>query len=234
MERLLTSSLEEGAWGFSSGLIYAPGSYAETDELIALARIAREARGLYASHIRGEGVNLLTSVREAIRIGRESGVPVEVSHLKAAGRANWGKVAEALAVIDQGRREGQDVTADVYPYLASSTTLSALLPAWALENGIDAMVARLGLPEVRARIAAEVTSGLPGWENPAKNAGWDGIMIAACPGRPEIEGRHLADLAREAGQAPIELAMDLLRAERGRVAMILFQLGTAATRRAVS
>lgn len=225
MERLVAASMEAGAWGLSSGLIYAPGCYADTEELIALARVIREAGGLYASHIRGEGVNLLGSVREAIRIGQETGVPVEVSHIKAAGRANWGKVPEALALMDTARGEGLDVTADVYPYLASSTTLSALLPSWALEDGIDAMVARLGRLEVRARIAAEVASGLPGWENPAKNAGWDGIMIAACPGRPEVEGRRLHDLAQEAGQAPIELAMDLLQSQRGRVAMILFQLG---------
>ena len=233
MERLAARSIEDGAWGFSTGLIYAPGCYAQTNELIALARVARESGSLYASHIRGEGVNLLSSVQEAIRIGQEAGIAVEVSHIKAAGRANWGKVSEALALIDAARAEGLDVTADVYPYLASSTTLSALLPSWVLEGGIDAMAARLGMPDVRSRVAAEVLSGLPGWENPAKNAGWDGIMIAACPGRPAAEGRRLHDLAQEAGKSPIEFAMDLLQSQRGRVAMILFQLGETDLRSAL-
>ena len=234
MERLVSESLEAGAWGLSSGLIYAPGCYAETEELIALARIVRESEGLYTSHIRGEGANLLHSVAEAIRIGREGGVSVEVSHIKAAGRPNWGNVPKALALMDAARGDGLDVTADVYPYLASATTLSALLPPWALESGIDAMADRLGNPAVRIRIAAEVASGLPGWENPAKNAGWEGIMIAACPGRPDVEGRCLDELAQEADQPPVEVAMDLLQSQRGRVAMILFQLDESDLRAALA
>ena len=143
-----------GAWGLSTGLIYAPGSYATTDEIIARGRARRRARGFYASHIRGEGATLLDAVGEAIRVGREADLPVQVSHIKAAGRPNWGKVADALALIDAARAEGLDVMADVYPYTASSTSLRTLLPDWALEGGIDAMLKRLARPGERASASA--------------------------------------------------------------------------------
>src|SRR5262249_59335144 len=123
MQRLMAGAMEEGAWGLSTGLIYAPGSYADTEEIIAIARAAARERGFYASHIRGEGATLLAAVSEAIRVGREGQLPVQISHVKAAGRPNWGKVAEALDLIDAARAEGQDVMGDVYPYTASSTSL---------------------------------------------------------------------------------------------------------------
>ena len=145
MQRMIADGIEDGAWGLSTGLIYAPGSYATTDELVTLAATASRHRGFYASHIRGEGATLLDAVREAIHIGREGDLPVQISHVKAAGRPNWGKVADALSLIDEARAEGLDVMADVYPYTASSTTIRTLLPDWALEGGIDAMLKRLGV-----------------------------------------------------------------------------------------
>jgi N-acyl-D-amino-acid deacylase len=227
MKRLVAESLEGGAWGMSTGLIYAPGSYAETQEIVELSKIAARHRGFYASHIRGEGANLLNAIAEAIRIGREAGLPVEVSHLKAAGRANWGKVKEALALIAAARAEGLDVTADVYPYTASSTTLRTLLPGWVLEGGVKAMLERLSDPATRGRIRAEVEAGRTGGENLAANAGWDGIMIAYAPSRPEAEGKRLSALAREWGQAPFDVAMDLIRADQGKAYVVLFQLDEA-------
>src|SRR2546425_5879933 len=147
MQRALADAVEAGAWGLSTGLIYAPGSYATTAEIVALARIcARRRRTLYASHIRGEGATLLDAVAEAITVGREAEVSVQVSHIQAAGRPNWGKVTRALALVDAAAAEGLDVMADVYPYTASSTSLRSLLPDWALEGGIPAMVERLGDP----------------------------------------------------------------------------------------
>src|SRR5439155_209506 len=143
------------AFRLATGLVYAPGSYAATDEIVELARVAARQCGYYASHIRGEGASLLDAVREAIRVGHEADVPVQISHLKAAGRPNWGKVAEALALIDAANSDGLDVMADVYPYTASSTTLRTLLPDWTLEGGIDAMLARLRDPDARARIRRE-------------------------------------------------------------------------------
>src|SRR6266550_7874718 len=144
-------AIDAGAGGLSTGLIYAPGSYATTEEIVEVARVAGSQGGFYASHIRGEGATLLDAVAEAIRIGREARLPVQVSHLKAAGRPNWGKVEPALALIEAARAEGLDVMGDVYPYTASSTTVRTLLPDWALEGGVDAMLKRLADTEVRAR-----------------------------------------------------------------------------------
>lgn len=233
LKRLVAESLEGGAWGLSTGLIYPPGCYAGTEEIVELARVAGRHRGFYASHIRGEGANLLESVSEAITIGREGELPVQVSHLKAAGRPHWGKVKDALALIDAARAEGLEVTADVYPYTASSTMLRALLPGWALEGGAEAMLARLRDPGARARIRGEIEGGRQGEEDLVANAGWDGIMIAYAPSRRAAEGRRLPEIAREAGVAPAEAAMDLILAERGKASMILFQLDEADLRMAL-
>jgi len=230
MERLMDQSMADGAWGLATGLIYAPGSYADTEEIIAIAR--RAARGgFYASHIRGEGRTLLDAVAEAIRVGREGGLPVQVSHIKAAGRPNWGKVEAALRLIDAARGEGQDVMADVYPYTASSTSLRTLLPDWALEGGIDAMLERLRDPGTRDRIRAEMTDGSAIL---ARGLGWDDIMIASAPSRPEVQGRRIGEIASAAGKDPLDSAMDILEAERGGASIILFQLDEADLRRALA
>jgi N-acyl-D-amino-acid deacylase len=234
MRRLVAESLEGGAWGLSTGLIYAPGSFADTGEIVELARVAARGGGFYASHIRGEGTTLLDAVSEAIRIGREGGLPVEVSHLKAAGRLHWGKVTEALALIDGARADGLDVTADAYPYTASSTTLRTLLPDWALEGGIEATLARLADSTTRARITAEVEAGTGSRENFAANVGWDAIMIAYAPTRRDAEGRRLSELGRAWGLAPSEAALRLIEAERGKASMILFQLDEADVRRVLA
>jgi N-acyl-D-amino-acid deacylase len=226
MQRLLAEALEAGAWGLSTGLIYAPGSYAATEEIIALARVVSRRRlAFYASHIRGEGATLLDAVAEAIRIGREADVPVQVSHLKAAGRPNWGKVERALALIDAAAADGLDVHADVYPYTASSTGLRALLPDWALEGGLEAMVARLRDPATRERIRAELDKpdGGPGRLD---RVGWENIVIAWCPGRRDAEGRRLSELGGVDGVFAVLL-------DEPKAAMILFQLDENDLRRAL-
>ena len=213
MERLMDDAMASGAYGLATGLIYAPGSYAETEEIIAVARRAAHG-GFYASHIRGEGATLLAAVGEAIRVGREGNVPVQVSHIKAAGRPNWGKVESALSLIDIARAEGgQDVMADVYPYTASSTTLRTLLPDWVLEGGIEAMLERLGDGAARDRIRQDMTGGSPIL---ARGLDWHDIMIASSPSRPEAEGRRLDDIARDWRIDPLDAAMDILVDERGR------------------
>jgi len=231
MERLVDESMADGACGLATGLIYAPGSYAATEEIVALARRAGAAGGFYASHIRGEGPTLLDAVGEAIRIGREGGLPVQVSHIKAAGRPNWGRVAEALALIDEARGEDLDVTADVYPYTASSTTLRTLLPDWALEGGIERMLERLGDPSMRARIREDLmgTSAIL-----TRGLGWEDIMIAYSPSRPDAQGRRLSEIAAASGADPLDAALDLIAAERGGGYMILFQLDEADLRRALA
>ena len=230
MERLAEESMAQGAAGLATGLIYAPGSYATTEEIVAVARRVAAHRGFYASHIRGEGATLLDAVGEAIRVGRDGGLPVQVSHIKAAGRPSWGRVKDALALIDAARAEGLDVTADVYPYTASSTTLRTLLPDWVLEGGIDAMLERLGDPAGRARIRSELTGG---GATLMRGLGWEDIMVAYCPSRPEAEGRRLSDVAAASGQEPLDAFIELIVAEKGKGYMILFQLDEADLRRAL-
>jgi N-acyl-D-amino-acid deacylase len=148
MQRLLAEAMEDGAWGLSSGLVYAPGSYAETAELVTLAAIAARHRGIYASHVRGESATLMTAIREAILIGRDAELPVQVSHLKAAGRPYWGRLADVLALIDAANGEGGDVTADVYPYTASST----IAPDERCDGRMDAALFDLDEADLRAAL----------------------------------------------------------------------------------
>ena len=212
-------AMDEGAIGFSTGLIYPPGVYADTDEVVELARAAGEGGGFYASHIRGEGRTLLPAISEAIEVGRRASVPVEISHLKASGRANWPKMAQAIELIEQARAEGLDVTADMYPYPAGSTMLAALLSPWVHAGGRERLLARLADPADRARIRAELDdTGL------GRDAGWDGILIAACPTQPEYEGRTLAHIADGLGLSPAEAAIEILREARGEAEMILFMM----------
>ncbi len=210
MERMMDEAMADGAYGLATGLIYAPGSYAATEEIIGIARRAAGGRGFYASHIRGEGATLLDAVAEAIRVGREGGLPAQVSHVKAAGRPNWGRVADALALIDAARAQGQDVMGDVYPYTASSTTLRTLLPDWVLEGGIDAMLKRLADPAIRDRIRAELTGG---GETLLRGLDWADIMVAYSPSRPDAQGRRIAEIAAARGRGPARRGH---RADRGR------------------
>jgi N-acyl-D-amino-acid deacylase len=212
-------AVDEGAVGVSTGLIYAPGVYADTDEIVDLARAAGAGGGFYASHIRGESDTLLPAIAEAIEVGRRAGVPVEISHLKAAGRANWPKMARAIELIEEARAQGLDVTADMYPYPAGSTTLSALLAPWVHAGGREPLLARLGDPADRARIRAELDG--PGM---ALDAGWQGIVIAGCPARPEYEGRTLAQIAATLGLTPAEAVIEILRQAKGDVDMVLFMM----------
>lgn len=232
MQHLMAEAMGEGAWGLSTGLIYAPGSYAQAGEIVEVARMAARFRGLYASHIRGEGATLLPAVREAIRVGREAEMPVQISHIKAAGRPNWGRVADALALVDAARAEGLDVMADVYPYTASSTMLRTLLPDWALEGGIPAMLERLRDPDARARIRKELEAPDPGGSL-LDRIGWEHIMIAYCARRKDAEGRRLSEIAAARGTDPIDAVFELLVDEGGGATMILFQLDEADLRRAL-
>jgi N-acyl-D-amino-acid deacylase len=219
MQGHVRQAMEEGAVGLSTGLIYPPGVFADTEEIVALASAAAGAGGFYASHIRGEGDTLLAAIAEAIEVGRRARLPVQISHLKAAGRTNWPKMAEAIALIERARAEGLDVTADMYPYPAGSTSLTALLPTWAHAGGRDALLARLADPAARARIRAELDG--PGL---AADAGWPSIVISGCPAAPRHEGRTLAEIAAERGQPESEAVMDVLREVRAEADMILFMM----------
>jgi N-acyl-D-amino-acid deacylase len=219
MQAAVRQAMAEGALGLSTGLIYAPGVFADTEEIVALARVAAEAGGIYASHIRGEGDTLLPAIAEAIEVGRRARLPVQISHLKAAGPANWPKMSQAIELIEAARADGLDVTADMYPYPAGSTGLTALLPTWAHVGGRAPLLARLADPGDRARIRATIDAG-----GLAHDAGWDGIVIAGCPARPGYEGRSIADIAGELGRLASEAAIEVLRQSGGDADMILFMM----------
>ncbi|HEX6256087.1 MAG TPA: D-aminoacylase [Euzebyales bacterium] len=217
MRQLVDRALRAGAFGLSTGLVYAPGSHAGTDELVALAEVAAGHGRFYASHIRSEGDDSVAAVREALDIGRRSGAPVQLSHHKAMGRSNWGRVERTLAMIDDAHRDGLDVTADQYPYVAASTTLSNLLPAWAREDGLDGMLAIFDDPERRADLVHEVRAG-------ASDYDLDQVVISAVPAGANADagGRMLVDVAADAGEDPIDTVLRLLAQERDRVQMVIF------------
>ncbi|MBI2529026.1 MAG: D-aminoacylase [Candidatus Rokubacteria bacterium] len=221
MARYLAEALEAGAFGFSTGLVYPPSLYASTEELIRLARSMARRGGLYFSHIRGEAAMLEASIAEAIRIGEEAGVPVQIAHIKAAGRENWGLMGRGLRLIEAARARGVEVTADVYPYTAGSTKMDNLLPAWMHDGGIARLLERLADPAARRRAVAECLVDGERWLTLSGATGWDEIVIATCP-RADLEGMSLAALARQAGAPPAEAMLDLLLAERAGVSMVIF------------
>lgn len=213
LDRMRHLIAESARWvvGFSTGLIYAPGSYATTDEIVVLARQAAADRLLYSSHIRNEGAGLLAAVDEAVTIGRESGVRVEISHLKASGPSNWGTVADALSAIADARAAGVDVGADQYPYTASSTTLTSWLPGWALDGGTHELLRRLDAPDQAERIAREIEREGERTFEP------DRIVLVDTPDGPfqRFIGQSIAAIAAAVGQDPGHAVVDLLRAQRG-------------------
>jgi N-acyl-D-amino-acid deacylase len=218
MQAEVAKAMDEGAIGLSTGLIYPPGSYAGTEELIALTERVGERDGFYFSHIRGEGRELLEAVSEAIRIGRETGAAVQISHFKATGRENWDKSAQALALIDEARAEGLDVTADLYPYLATSTNLGATLPDWAHEGGRTATLRRLGDSAERRRMKADMQSA--GYDEDE----WENVLISRVARTPAYAGRYVSDLATEAGEAPHTWVFDTLLEAEMDVSMIHFAM----------
>jgi N-acyl-D-amino-acid deacylase len=226
MRAQVAAAMEQGAMGLSTGLIYAPGSYASTGEIVELARVAARYGGGYASHIRSEGDRLVEAVGEAIRIGEEAGTWVQIHHLKASGRANWGRMVDAVAAIEAARARGVDVTADQYPYVASGTGLSAILPAWAHEGGREAMLARLADPGARARLRAELTDGGTDWSIGASAGGPQGVMIASVSADSlrAYQGMRLSEVADARGQEVVDALFDLLVGDRASTAAIYFSM----------
>jgi N-acyl-D-amino-acid deacylase len=220
MERLLAEALDAGAFGYSTGLVYAPSVFASTEELITLARIMA-GRGLYFSHVRGEAGTLEAAYTEALRIAEEGGVPVQIAHVKAAGRENWGKMQGALRMIADARARGIDVTGDVYPYPAGSTKMDSLLPGWMQDGGIARLLERLADPAARRRAIDDCLIAGERWRTSSGSYGWDEVMVATC-GKPELAGKSLAEVARLTGREPAHAMMDLVLSERAGVSMIGF------------
>jgi N-acyl-D-amino-acid deacylase len=218
MKRLVADAMESGAAGLSSGLIYPPGSYSTPEELVELCKVVARYRGVYATHMRDESGNLVQSVEESLLVGREAGVPVHISHHKAAGQDHWGRVRDSLARVDQARQQGQDVTLDQYPYTGTSTTFTAFLPGWAMEGGVAALLERLSDPDTRQKIIRETD------ENSVYP--WDKVMIAGVRNQENrrYEGMTIQELGDSRGVVPLESAMDLLLAEGGPFSIIRFGL----------
>jgi N-acyl-D-amino-acid deacylase len=222
MRRHVEASLDEGAVGMATGLIYPPGAYSQTEELIELSRPLADADGIYATHMRDEGLGLLDSTAEAIRIGRESGASVQISHHKASSPRAWGLVNQSLPLIDQANAEGVRVDFDQYPYTASSTSLGAVLPAWAHEGGWPALKQRLLDPTRRARLAEETDTSRR--MRFAEGLGWERVLIAASPREPAVEGRTVAEIAQTRDADPVQTVFELLLAGDGDVAAIYFSM----------
>ena len=211
MRDLVRETMEDGALGFSTGLLYVPANYAETEEVIELAKVAAEYGGIYYTHMRDEARGLLPAVREAIRVGAEGGLPVHINHFKAMGVDNWGQTVESLALVDSARADGIDVKVDLYPYMAGSTGSSVLFPQWVLAGGTDSFRVRVTDPEMRARVERETEEWM--------HRDWTGgdlsrIQFRTLRAFPEYNGKRMSDLAGDRGlpnndATGVQLAIEL-------------------------
>jgi N-acyl-D-amino-acid deacylase len=237
MRALVAAAMEDGALGVASALIYPPGSFAETDELIALAEVAAQHDGLYISHVRGEGASLVTAIDELITIARESGARAEIYHLKASGQANWPLFDGAVELVELARADGLQITADVYTYPAGATGLNATMPPWVQEGGFEASLERLADPATRRRIAREMLEESNEWENMYLGAGApDNILLVgfANPELKPLTGKTLAEVAAMRGTSPEETAMDLIVEDGSRVGTVYFSQSEDVLRRAIA
>jgi len=215
MRRLTAEALRDGCFGLSTGLVYPPGAYADTEELVELARVAGEAGGIYASHIRGEGHSLLRAVAEAIEIGERAGLPVQISHHKAAFRPYWGRIRDAIRLSEWACARGQDVSFDVYPYTAGSAPLTQVIPDWAHEGGLGALLERLREPASGRRLAREVE---------AQRREWDQLIVSWVPEGPgkADEGRTMAEIGARRGLDPVAALFGILEDSAARATMVHF------------
>ena len=237
MRALVRQGMEEGALGIGSSLIYAPAFYADTDELIAITEEAGEYGGMYISHMRSEGNQLLEAVDELIRIAREAGVPAEIYHLKAAGEQNWPKMDQVISRVEQARAEGLEITADMYTYTAGATGLDAAMPPWVQEGGLREWIGRLRDPATRARVAREMRTPTDEWESL--------YLLAGSPERvllvgfkqdslKHLTGKTLAEVAEMRGTSPEETAMDLVIADDSRVSTVYFLMSEENVRKQIA
>jgi N-acyl-D-amino-acid deacylase len=210
MKKLVDEAMTAGAFGLSTGLYYSPSGFADTEEVVSLCKVVAPYGGIYHSHIRGESAMVLDAVKEAIEIGAQAGVPVEIAHHKAYGRDYWHLIDDTLQAMEDARAKGVDVTCNVYPYLFGQTGLSAMVPYWAHAGGRVELVKRLKDEETREHIKRDMREGLPGWESHVKATGWDTIVVARCPVHEEYEGKSVAQIASDERQDPYDLALNLM------------------------
>ena len=237
MQALVRQAMEEGALGLTDALIYSPATYAKTPELIALATVSAQSGGMYIAHIRSEGDRLEQAVQETIDIAEASGAPAEIYHFKQAGKANWGKIGPVIAMIEAARGRGTRITADMYNYTAGATGLDAAMPSWVQAGGLEAWIARLKDPAVRAKVRDEMMTAHPAtWENLYAGAGAEGMVLLEFknPALKPLTGKTLAQVARERGKSPEDTAMDLVVEDGSRVGTAYFLMSEDNVRRAVA
>ncbi|HWT41044.1 MAG TPA: D-aminoacylase [Sphingopyxis sp.] len=235
MRALVRQAMNEGAMGVGSSIIYAPGSYAETDELVALTSEAAKCGGMYISHMRSEGDRIEEAVDELIDISRRSGAPAEIYHLKMAGRSNWGKLDTIVKKIEAARAEGLKITTDMYTYTAGATGLDAAMPTWVQAGGLEEWIQRLKDPAIRTRVAAEMKQPGSNWENLYFGAGADKMILSGFKNdalKP-LTGKTLAEVAAMRGKSPEETAMDLVVEDGSRVGTVYFLMSEDNVRRQV-
>jgi len=211
MARLAREAMEQGVFGLSCGLIYPPGVYSDTDELIAISRPLKDFGGVFTAHIRGEGPTLLRATEEIIRVGEQNGIAVQHSHLSAFGEEHWPKIDHVLSLHDDARGRGVDITFDVVPYVAANSTLSAIFPSWSIEGGVGRFIERLKNDEVRKSIKIKVA----GWENTV-------IISVGSAANKHLEGKTIVEIAEATGKTPLDAAADLIVQERGQVMALYF------------
>ncbi len=237
MRTLVREAMEQGALGLTTALMYAPASFAQTPELEDLARVSAACGGIYIAHIRNEGDRFVESVQETIDIARASGAPAEIYHFKQAGRNNWPKLEPAIAKIEAARAAGIRITADMYLYTASATGLSAAMPLWVQDGGLERWIERLKNPAIRARVAAEMRNAHPkDWDNAYGAVGADGVLLLGFknPALKPLTGKTLAEVAAARRESPEETAIDLVIQDGSRIEVAYFEMSEDNVRREVA
>ena len=230
MKQLVADAMKDGALGLSTSLQYVPARFAKTDEIVELAKVAHQYGGIYATHQRSEANALDESLAEVFEIARRAQIPVEIWHLKAAYKKNWGRMPEVLAKISRARARGLDITADVYPYIAASTSLSACLPPWVLEGGTEKMLSRLRDMRIRQQLKQEIPADSKEWENIYLGSGGAAGVLIGSVVNPELEalqGKRLSEIAEEQKKDPLDALFDLIVADHGQTGAIYFMMNEA-------
>lgn len=225
MKGMVAQAMQQGAFGLSTALIYPPGHYAKTEELIELAKVASQYGGIYGSHMRSEGQSEPEAIAEALRIGREANLPVEIFHLKVSGKTRWGSMPKIAGLIQAARDSGQDVSADMYPYIAGGTALASSLPPWVADGGMDQLLERLKDPATRAKIKTEMGADHPQWENLFfDSGGGSGVMVSGVvnPELKNFDGKTVAQIAEAQKKTQLDALFDFVIADKGQTGALYF------------
>lgn len=236
MKKLVADAMRDGALGLSSSLQYVPARFADTSELVELAKVASQYGGIYATHQRSEANTIDASLNEVFEIALKAKIPVEIWHLKTAYKKNWGRMPHVLTRIKQARDHGMDITADIYPYVAGSTALSASLPPWALEGGTEKMLERLRDPAMRQRLKKEISEDQQDWENIYLGSGGpEGVLVSAVVNREleSLQGKRISEIAAQQKKDPLDAMFDLILADHGQTGAIYFMMSEADMRAAM-